>query len=101
MTLVAYARRSVGLSQRQLAERSGVPQPAIARIESRRTLPRIDTLSRLLRACGFQIGLELAAGEGVDRSAIRELRRLTPAQRAEVAVEEARNLERALVRRRR
>jgi hypothetical protein len=33
-----------------------------------------------------------SAGPSVDRSAIRELLKLTPAQRARLAVEEARNL---------
>jgi DNA-binding XRE family transcriptional regulator len=39
------ARRSAGLTQRQLAERSGVPQPTIARIESGKQMPRADTLA--------------------------------------------------------
>jgi transcriptional regulator with XRE-family HTH domain len=99
--LLSYARRSAGLSQRELAERSGIPQPAIARIESGRSTPRFDTLATLLRACGLTIGLEPAAGEGVDRTAIRMLRRLTPAQRAEIAVREAHNLERVVAGRRR
>jgi transcriptional regulator with XRE-family HTH domain len=101
MSLLSYARRTAGFSQRELAERSGIPQPAIARIESGRSTPRFDTLASLLRACGLTIGIEPAAGEGVDRTAIRRLRRLTPAERAELAVQEARNLEKVVVRRRR
>ncbi|HMF09215.1 MAG TPA: helix-turn-helix transcriptional regulator, partial [Thermoanaerobaculia bacterium] len=42
--LLRYARRSAGLSQRDLAARAGMPQPAVARIESGRTIPRFDTL---------------------------------------------------------
>jgi transcriptional regulator with XRE-family HTH domain len=49
------ARRSAALSQRQLAARSGVPQPTIARIEAGHQVPRADTLERLLRACGWQL----------------------------------------------
>ncbi|HYT32933.1 MAG TPA: helix-turn-helix transcriptional regulator [Thermoanaerobaculia bacterium] len=101
MSLLSYARRSAGFSQRQLAERSGIPQPAIARIESGRSTPRLDTLASLLRACGLGLGLEPVAGEGVDRTAIRRLRQLTPAERAEIAVREARNLEKVVARRRR
>jgi len=101
MTLLRYARQSAGFSQRELAERSGIPQPAIARIESGRSTPRFDTLASLLRACGLTIGLEPAVGEGVDRTAIRRLRRLTPAERAEIAVREARNLEKVIARRQR
>ncbi len=94
--LVAFARRSAGHSQRELAERSGIPQPAIARIEAGRTTPRADTLERLLRACGVELNLAPLAGEGVDRTAIRSLLALTPAERTRVAVEEARNLDKAL-----
>jgi transcriptional regulator with XRE-family HTH domain len=98
MSLLSYARRSAGFSQRELAMRSGIPQPAIARIESGRSTPRLDTIASLLRACGLKIGLEPAAGEGVDRTAIRRLRRLTPAERAEIAVREAHNLEGVIAR---
>src|SRR5712692_2088237 len=101
MKLLSYGRRSAGFSQRELAQRSGIPQPAIARIESGRSTPRFDTLASLLRACGLTIGLEPAVGEGVDRTAIRRLRRLTPAERAEIAVREARNLEKVIARRQR
>jgi transcriptional regulator with XRE-family HTH domain len=97
--LIRYARRSAGLSQRELALRSGVPQPAIARIESGRSAPRVDTLERLLRACGVRLALAPIAGEGVDRTAIRRLLSLSPAERSRLAVEEARNLERVRPRR--
>ncbi len=97
--LIRYARRSAGLSQRELALRSGVPQPSIARIESGRTAPRVDTLQRLLRACGVRLDLAPIAGEGVDRTAIRRLLALSPSERARLAVEEARNLERVRPRR--
>jgi transcriptional regulator with XRE-family HTH domain len=86
-----YARRRARLTQRQLAARAGVPQPAIARIESGRSVPRVDTFTRLLDACG--ISLELRAAPGVDRTAMRELLRLTPRERLDLAVVEARNLE--------
>ena len=98
-TLLRYARRSAGFSQRELARRSGVPQPAIARIESGLTNPRTDTLDRLLAACGFRLDLLPAAGLGVDRSAIRRLLRLTPPERARLAVREGRALEKVRARR--
>ena len=97
--LLRYARRSAGLSQRELAHRAGVPQPAISRIESRRTVPRADTLERLLRACGVRLELVPVAGRGIDRSAIRRLLALSPAERARLAVREARNLAKVRVRR--
>lgn len=87
-----YCRRRAGLTQRELARRVGVAQPAIARIESGRVVPRVDTLTRLLSACDF--GFELRSSPGLDRSAIRELLRLSPQQRLQLAATEANNLDR-------
>lgn len=83
------------MTQRELARRAGVPQPTVARIEGEKSDPRTRTLARLLAACGKELSLSEIAS-GVDRSAIRELLRLSPAARARLAVEEARNLEKAL-----
>ena len=54
---------------------------------------------RLLRACDLDLELVPLAGAGVDRTTIRELRRLSPAQRLERAAEEASNLEATLAHR--
>jgi predicted transcriptional regulator len=59
------ARRSAGLSQRELAHRTGVAQPAISRIERGLASPRTDTLDRLLRACGKDAALIDRPGAGV------------------------------------
>lgn len=92
-TTLRNARRAAGLSQRELASRAGVAQPAVARIETGGVIPRIDTLERLLRACGHTLEVTRRAGAGIDRSVIRELLRLTPRQRLDLAVTEARNLD--------
>ena len=49
------AREEKGLSQRELAEASGVKQPAIARLESMKATPQIDTLFKLLHPLGYTI----------------------------------------------
>ncbi len=95
-TTLRNARRAAGLSQRELAHRAGLAQPAIARIESGGVVPRVDTLERLLRVCGHGLEVTRRAGAGVDRSVIRELLRLTPRQRLDLAVTEAHNLDRVL-----
>jgi ribosome-binding protein aMBF1 (putative translation factor) len=49
------AREQKGLSQRDLAEISGVKQPAIARLESLKATPQIDTLFKILLPLGYTI----------------------------------------------
>jgi transcriptional regulator with XRE-family HTH domain len=68
--LLRYARRHAGFSQRALAQRSGIKQPAIARIERGLVSPRLDTLDQLLSATGFTLELAPRPGEGVDRTLI-------------------------------
>lgn len=51
------AREEKGLSQRELAQISGVKQPAIARLESMKTTPRIDTLFKILNPLGYTISI--------------------------------------------
>lgn len=49
------AREAKGLSQRDLAALSGVKQPAIARIESMKSTPQIDTLLKVLIPLGYTL----------------------------------------------
>ena len=49
------AREEKGLSQRELAEISGVKQPAIARLENLKATPQIDTLFKVLHPLGYTI----------------------------------------------
>lgn len=78
---VREARRRAGLTQEELARRSDLHQPAVARIESGTVTPRVDTLDRLLHACGISLSAEPRLGADVERDAIRELLRLQPAAR--------------------
>lgn len=71
-------------------------QPAIARIESGRVDPGVDTLSQLLDACGVAFTTEARPGRGIDRTVMRQLLKLTPQERLDLAVEEANNLARLL-----
>ena len=51
------AREARGLSQRDLAEISGVKQPAIARMESMKSTPQIDTLFKVLNPLGYTLSI--------------------------------------------
>jgi transcriptional regulator with XRE-family HTH domain len=79
--ILRAARRAAGLTQRELARRAGVPQPAISRIERGIVSPTLTTLGRLLRQCGVELETVPRVGE-VDRTLIRERLRLTAGQRA-------------------
>jgi predicted transcriptional regulator len=90
--MVRYARRRAGLTQRALAERVGVPQPAIARIESGTVSPRLSTLLELIEAVGYTVELAPRVGEGVDETLIRASLRRSPEERIRAATTAARSL---------
>ena len=52
---VIEAREKKGLTQRELSILSGVKQPAIARLESMKVSPQIDTLFKILNPLGYTI----------------------------------------------
>ena len=58
--LVREGRRRAGLTQRELAERAGTTQSAIARLESGRNSPSFEQVERLLKLCGFSMIVSLA-----------------------------------------
>ena len=49
------ARKKSNLSQRELSEKTGIKQPAIARIESRSRSPQAMTLIKMLYPMGYTI----------------------------------------------
>jgi transcriptional regulator with XRE-family HTH domain len=56
--LLREARRRAGLGQTELARRAGVPVRTLTRIECGEVVPRLDTLERLLLACGRTLAVE-------------------------------------------
>ena len=48
-------RTSLGLSQRELASMCGIAQSSVARIESCKTIPSLDTLLNIFRHLGLQL----------------------------------------------
>ena len=81
--LVRDGRTAAGLTQQALAERAGTTQSAIAKYESARSLPNIDTLHRLLAACGFRLELRAIPLDAASGSQLEESLTLTPKERIE------------------
>jgi len=81
--LVRSARTKAGLSQRDLARRTGTAQSVVARIEQGATSPTWETLTRLLNAAGFELDARL--GLRTDPSHmlrdVPRILRLTPEER--------------------
>jgi hypothetical protein len=84
--MLRHARRRAGLTQRQLAAKTGFPQETIARIESGRVDPRVTTLDRLLEGCGFGLEHLPRLGIGIDRTQIRERLSVSMDERLAVAI---------------
>jgi transcriptional regulator with XRE-family HTH domain len=81
--LIREARLRAGLTQYELAERTGRERSVIARWEQGAVAPSVDTLLELVRACGFELPLELVPR---DDSAIERLRKnvlLSPERRVQ------------------
>lgn len=57
INLIEARRHELGLTQKQLGERSGLKQSYITRVESGTTIPRIDTLLRLADALELDVTL--------------------------------------------
>ena len=82
--LVRKARARAGLSQRELAARAQTAQSVIARIELGHTSPTWETLSRLLRAAGFDVSARLSIASVVESHMLADVGRilaLTPEDR--------------------
>jgi transcriptional regulator with XRE-family HTH domain len=90
--LIREARRRSGLTQRELGERAGTTQSAVARWESGRTSPDLATVHRLVRLCGLDLEVALVEPDDSDLAQARRLQDLTPAQRLERGVAVARGM---------
>lgn len=53
--LIREARQAAGLTMAELAERAGSSKPTISRYENGLVDPGVETLNRLLHACGREL----------------------------------------------
>ena len=79
--LIREARLRAGLTQYELAERSGRDRSVIARWEQGTVAPSVETLVELVRACGFDLPLELVPHDPSARERLHKNALLSPERR--------------------
>lgn len=79
--LIHSARSRAGLTQAELAARAGTSQTAVARYERGRALPTLETLYRLVRACGFDLRMSLEPYDPHDDVLLEEQLARSPEER--------------------
>ena len=82
--LLREARLRAGITQAELGRRVGRTQSQIARWERGDVKPSLETLRRLIRACGLELTLRLANYDDSYRRDVAELLELTPEQRIDL-----------------
>ncbi|MGB5755720.1 MAG: helix-turn-helix transcriptional regulator [Acidimicrobiales bacterium] len=62
--LIREARLAAGLTMAELAVRAGTSKPTVSRYENGLVDPRVETLERLLHACGRELRTQIAGLPG-------------------------------------
>jgi DNA-binding XRE family transcriptional regulator len=57
VALLRRRREELGYTQEQVAQKAGIPQSSIARLENGGAIPRLDTVYRVARALGMRLVL--------------------------------------------
>lgn len=63
ITAMIKRRNDLGISQRELADLCGIPQSSVARIESNKTVPKLDTLIKIFSRLGLGFSIIPMQGE--------------------------------------
>ena len=79
--LIREARLRAGLTQSELAQRTGRDRSVIARWEQGVVAPSVETLVELVRACGFDLPLTLVPYETVGDERRQKNLAMTPERR--------------------
>lgn len=53
-------RNALGITQRELASICGIPQSSVARIESFKTIPNLDTLLKIFQPLGLKLTVSMS-----------------------------------------
>jgi transcriptional regulator with XRE-family HTH domain len=83
--ILINARHRAGVSQRELAIRTGIAAPSISRIENGHESPSFERFAACLQALGFEPTVELRelTGSQADPVHLAAEAQLTPSQRLE------------------
>ena len=81
--LIREARLRAGLTQYELAERTNRDRSVIARWEQGAVAPSLETLLELVRACGFDVPLELIPHDDANLERLRKNVLLSPERRVQ------------------
>lgn len=84
--IIREARLRAGLTQKDLAERAGTTQSAVARWERGRSRPTVETLARLVAACGLELRLGLSRSDPDEATLIERNLTLAPEERLDQLV---------------
>jgi transcriptional regulator with XRE-family HTH domain len=81
--IIREARLRAGLTQYELAQRCGRQRGVIARWEQGAVAPSVETLVELVRACGFDLPLELVPYDSAGTERLAKNARLSPERRVQ------------------
>jgi transcriptional regulator with XRE-family HTH domain len=85
--LIREARLRAGLTQAELAQRTGRERSVIARWEQGSVSPSIDNLLAIVHACGFELPLVLVPRDTSQDESLEEGRLLSPERRVDRLLE--------------
>ena len=81
--LIREARLRAGLTQTELAERTGRERSVIARWEQGAVSPSVDNLLAIVEACGYDLPLVLIPRDTSQHKTLDELQMRSPERRLE------------------
>ncbi len=59
ISAIIRQRNALGLSQRDLASLCGIPQSSVARIESSKTTPKLNTIIKICNQLGLSLNISV------------------------------------------
>ncbi len=92
-SLIKEARLRSGLTQAELANRTGKTQPVIGRWERCEVQPSLETLRELIHACDLELMFSLATFDDSYTGEIKSRLAAAPKERVDTALKHARQLQ--------